>query len=470
MAKTNSYLVFLFLGIFFSSACSCFAQSSNAQKPITKGKVVDRIIWLVGDEPILFSDVEYQKMRLQSENANIHGDLNCIIPEQMAVQMLFLAQAEIDSLTVDESMINRQVDGYLKNLVTQVGSKEKLEEYFGKSYSQIVDDQKRIFKNNAIAGNMRDNIVKDVTVSPSEIRKYFSSIPTDSLPYINTKVEVQVIVRKPEVRLAEIDRIKSRLREYSEEINSGKSSFSTLARLYSEDKRTAINGGEYGFVSRSTLEPEFARVVFNMSTGQKVSPIIETQEGYHIVQVIEKRGELINFRHILLRPRVTAEALEVEKSRLDSVAMKINSGTISFDEAVERYSTDDNTINNHGLMVNKDYNSSLVGSSEFLLDELPQDISRAIATLKTGELSQAFISYSDNGTQQVMLVKLYSRSEAHRANLQQDFQTIKELALAEKKQKTIDEWIRDKQKTTFVEIAPEYRNCNFHYPNWLTNK
>lgn len=460
--------VFALLGLL---ALPVFALAQSDQKPVaTQKKVIDRIIWLVGDEPILLSDIEYQKLQLRSQNIPLQGDADCVLPEQMAVQMLFLAQAELDSISVDETMIHRQVDNYLQSLVTQVGSREKLEEYFGKKYSEIVDDQRRVARNNAIASNLQESIVQHVDVTPSEIRQFYETIPADSLPYINTKVELQVIVRKPEVRLSEIDRIKSRLRGFAEEVTSGKSNFSTLARLYSEDKRTAMNGGEYGFVSRNSLEAEFARIVFNMSSSQKVSPIIETQEGYHIVELIEKRGELVNFRHILLRPAVTNEALEIEQSRLDSIAGRIRLGELSFDEAVVKYSTDEKTINNRGLMVNEDYRSPLVGSSEFTLDELPQDISRAIANLKPGELSQAFVMRSDKGVMQVMLVKLYDRQEAHRANMQQDFQTIKSLALAKKKNRILDEWIIEKQKSTFVEIAPEYQNCQFRYPHWLTKE
>lgn len=436
-----------------------------AQQP--EQKVIDRVVWLVGDEPILLSDIEYQKLRMLSEGMNLDGNPDCFIPEQIAVQMLFLNQAELDSISVDESMVNRRVDNYLENLITQTGSKEKLEEYFGKNYSQIREDQRRMARNADIVNAMQQSIVKDLQVTPSEIRSYFASLPADSLPYINTKVEVQVIVRKPEVRLTETDRIKSRLRSFTDEINDGKSSFSTVARLYSEDKRTATSGGEYGFVAKSSLEPEFARIVFNMSAGQKVSPIIQTEEGYHVVQVIEKRGDLINFRHILLRPQVTNEALEVETTKLDSLATRINAGEISFEEAVEKYSGDEKTINNGGLMVNEDYRSQLVGSSEFTLDELPQDISRATDKLKPGELSQAFISINDKGNRQVMLVKLRSRQEAHRANMQTDFQTIKAMALEKKKKDLLDNWIREKQKTTFVEIAPEYRNCKFTYPGWV---
>lgn len=460
--------VFLVSALLSITTGTAFTQEIKTQSSPQK-KIIDRIVWLVGDEPILLSDIEYQKLRLKSENITIEGDPDCFIPEQMAVQMLFLAQAELDSITVDETMINRQVDNYLSNLVSQVGSREKLEEYFGKNYSQIVEDQRRIARDGSIASSMQESIVKDVSVTPSEIRKFFETIPLDSLPYINTKVEVQVISRRPEIRLSEIDRIKNKLREFADKISSGNSNFTTLARLYSEDTRTAVNGGEYGFVPRSSLEPEFARIVFNMNANQPVSPIIETQEGYHIVQIIERRGELINFRHILLRPQVTGEALEFEKSRLDSIGVNIRKGELSFEEGVERFSTDESTINNRGLMVNADYNSPRVGSSEFTLEELPQDISRAIANLSPGEISDAFILRNDKGNQQVMIVKLHARQEAHRANIQQDFQIIKELALTKKKNQVIDEWIAEKQRTTFVEIAPEYRNCNFRYPNWVNN-
>lgn len=455
------------LAIGFSIALLCLSNfiCMNAQE--TRKQVVDKVVWMVGDQPILLSDVEYQKLRMQSEGIKMDGNANCFIPEQLAVQMLFLNEAELDSVTVDQSLINRQVDAYLQSLVQQVGSKEKLEEYFGKPFSQIQEDQRRIARDGEIVNTMQSKLVKNVQVTPTEIRAFYNSIPADSLPYVPTKVEVQILVRKPEIRLTEIDRIKSKLRQITDAINKGETSFSTQARLYSEDTRTASNGGEYGFVAKSSLEPEFARIVFNMPSSQKVSPIIQTEEGYHIVQVIEKRGDVINFRHILLRPQVSNEALEKEVAKLDSIKNHIVNGKLTFSQAVEKYTSDDKTINNDGLMVNEDYRSQLAGSSEFTLEELPQDISRAINHLKVGEISQAFVAINDKGVRQVIIAKLYNKIPAHRANIQEDFQQIKKMALTKKKQEVIDSWIRNKQKSTYIYIDPEYRNCDFHYPNWV---
>lgn len=455
--------IFFFIAILMGGM-GVVASRLQAQ---TSKTIVDRVVWIVGDEPILLSDIEYQKIRFQSEGVPLDKKPDCFVPEKIAVQMLFLDEAELDSIKVDETMLNRRVEAYLESLVAQVGSKEKLAEYFGKPYSQIKEDQRRQARNQDIVSSMQQSLVKDIQVTPSDIRAYYKSMPQDSLPFINTKVEVKVIVRKPEVRLTETDRIKSKLRSFAESINKGETTFSSLARLYSEDKRTSANGGEYGFVAKNSLEPEFARIVFNMSSSQKVSPIIQTEEGYHIVQLIEKKGDMINFRHILLRPNVTNEALEQQVAKLDSIAAKIRNKELSFEDAVSEYSQDEKTINNGGLMVNENYSSPLVGSSEFTLEELPQDISRTVDNMKPGDISQAFISYNDKGIRQVMIIKLENREEAHRANIQSDFQTIKDLALHKKQQEFLDAWIREKQLKTFVEIAPEYQHCDFEYPGWI---
>lgn len=430
--------------------------------------VIDRVVWMVGDEPILLSDVEYQKLRMRYEGVNI-GDMNpdCFIAETIATQMLFLNQAKIDSITVDENIINRRVDAYLESLVAQVGSKQKLEEYFNKKYSQIKEDQRRIFRNNDIVTAMQDAIVKNISVTPSEIRDFYNKIPQDSVPFVPARAEVQLIIRRPEIKLSEIDRIKERLRGFAADVNSGKSSFSTLARLYSEDAKTASLGGEYGFVAKSSLESEFARIVFTMKGTEQVSPIIQTEEGFHIVQLVEKRGDLVNFRHILLRPQLSNEALETERIKLDSIATLITSGTISFSEAVATYSQDDKTKNNEGLLVNENYQSESVGSSLFQLDELPQDISSAISSLRVGELSRPFVMTNEKGNKQLAIVRLTNRYEAHRANLQEDFRIIKNMALADKKNKRIEEWIREQQKTTFIEVDPSMQSCDFQYPGWI---
>lgn len=443
---------------------SCAALSPQLY---AQSNIVDEVMWMVGDEPILKSDIEYQKLYILSQGVQLDKDPDCYIPEQMAVQMLFLNQAKIDSISVDETIINRQIDAQMENLVSQLGSREKVEEYFNKNFSQIKLDQRRILRDGEIVQQMQQTLVRDLTVSPSEIRSFFASIPPDSLPFIPTRLEVRLISRKPEVKLSEIDRIKARLRDFSQQINEGTTSFSTLARLYSEDSRTATQGGEYGFVAKSSLEDEFARIVFDMSPGQRVSPIIESEEGYHIVQLIEKRGDMVNMRHILLRPKYASTALEGEIRLLDSIASEITSGRLLFNQAVTQYSQDEKTKNNAGLMVNEDYQSALAGSSFFALEELPQELSQQVANLRPGELTHAFTMLDSKGNKRIVIAQLLSRQEAHRADLTKDFQIIKQMALEDKRMRTLADWVREKQKTTFVEINPRYRNCQFEYPGWV---
>lgn len=432
-----------------------------------QNNVVDEVVWMVGDEPILRSDVEYQKMRMLSEGARPEGNPDCYISEQLAVQMLFLNQAKIDSITVDESSVNRYVESDIQGMIAQIGSKEKLEEYFGKNLVQIREERRRMVRNNEIVRSMQQKIASNLTVSPSEIRSFFNNLSTDSIPFVPTQVEVQKIARMPHISLSEIDRIKERLRTFSSDINSGKSSFSTLARLYSQDNRTASQGGEYGFVPKTSLEAEFARIVFELNDPNKVSQVIKTEEGYHIVRLIEKRGDLINFRHILLRPEVANEALEQEILKLDSLGTQLTKAEISFEKAVEDYTQDEKTKNNGGLLINENYQSSLSGSSLFSMEDLPQDISRQVATLRIGEISRPFIMINDKGNKEVVLIKLKNKIEAHRANLQLDFQAIKALALENKRSKVLDEWIRTQQKKTFIEVKDKYKNCDFRYPGWI---
>lgn len=440
----------------------CWVLPSLAQK-----NVIDEVVWMVGDEPILRSDIESAKRFLLSSGKSLDGNADCYIPEQIAVQKLFLNQAKIDSVQVSESDVNRYVDMYLSNYIQQFGSKEKMEEYFNRKYTQIREEQRVEVRNSEIVRLMRKKIDENVKVSPSEIRQYFASIPQDSLPYIPTTVEVQLLAVKPLISLRETDEIKKRLRDFSTEINEGKRDFSSLARLYSEDEKTALQGGEYGFISQASLDAEFARVVFSLNDTKRVSPIIKTDDGYHIVQLIEKRGDVINFRQIVLKPKVSEASLMESSSKLDSLYNLIQEGRLTFEDAVSEYSEDNDTRNNQGLMVNKDMESDFYSSSRFRYEELPQDISRMVYKMKAGEISKAFVIKTDRGNEEVVLVKVRNVIEGHRANMNSDFLTIKTLALNKKKEGVIDEWIRKKQKETYIHIEPAYRNCDFHYPGWI---
>ena len=432
-----------------------------------KRSIADQVVWMVGDEPILLSDIEYQKLILRSEGQGIEGDLDCIIPERIAIQKLFLNQAKIDSIEANETQVNRMVEMWIQNAISQLGSKEKLEEYFNKKISQIREEQAVQMRNEEIVRAMQQKIAQGIQVSPSEISTFYKSIPKDSLPFIPKTVEVEIIALQPQIPLTEIDRVKSVLRSYADDINEGKREFSTIARLYSEDKRTALQGGEYGFVGKVSLDPTFATAVFNLSDKTRVSPIIKTDEGYHIAQLIEKRGDLVNFRHILVRPVVDEAALSAATKRMDSIAQLIEEGKLAFDQAAALYSEDKNTYNNGGLMINSSNESDFAGSSSFRYEDLPQDIAKIAHELKVGQVSKPFTMRTEKGLEQVTIIRLKEEHPEHIANMNTDFRTIKEMALAKKRSKVIDEWIRTKQKATHIYINEAYRNCTFQYPGWV---
>lgn len=447
-----------------------FALWLNSTEVFGQKNIADEVVWKVGDEPILLSDIEFQKLRMRSEGIRFDGNPDCFIPEQIAVQKLFLNQAKIDSIEVNEQQVSRFVDMWLENAISQVGSKEKLEEYFNKKLSQIKEDERQQIYNNEIVRSMQQNITRNTQVSPSEIRQFFESIPVDSLPFIPKTVEVEKIVIKPKQDIAEIDRVKSKLREFTEAIQNGSREFSTLARLYSEDSRTALQGGEYGLVGKASLEPEFANVVFNLGSTDRISSIVRTEEGYHIVQLIEKRGDMVNFRHILLRPTASQASLEEATSRLDSIHNYIKEGKMDFARAAELYSEDKDTYNNGGLMINRNQESEFEGSANFRYEDLPQDLAKEAYALQAGEMSKPFIHRLPNGQMEVVIIRLKAIHDEHKANMNTDFRVIKAMALAKKRERVIDDWIMRKQKETPIVIRGHYSDCSFRYPGWVLSK
>ncbi len=447
-------------------ACTAFS-SFNTESLKAQKNIVDQVVWLVGDEPILLSDIETQKIRLRSEGQKFEGNPDCLIPEQIAVQKLFLNQAKIDSVEANDILVERRLEVWENYLVGQLGSKEKVEEYFNKPFSKIKEDQRKEIHNMAVVGAMQEKITKDVQVSPSEIRNFYNTLPKDSLPYIPQTIEVQLITLEPKVDLKEIDRIKSRLRSFVTDINEGKRDFETLARLYSQDKRTAIRGGEYGFVGKSSLEADFAEVVFSLNDNKRVSQIVKTEDGYHIVQLIEKRGDMVNFRHILMRPEANEKALIQATERLDSLAQAVKDNKFTFEDGAKYYSDDKDTRNSGGIMTNKKNESDFYGSAFFRYEDLPQDISKEAYALKEGEMSKPFIYKQRNGKELLALIKLKAIHKEHLANLNTDYRTIKGLALARKRETEINRWIRRKQKETPIVIRVRYGDCDFRYPGWV---
>jgi len=429
--------------------------------------VVDEVIWVVGDEPILLSDVEMARMQAEMEGVKWEGDPDCTIPEQLAVQKLFLHQAAIDSIEVSESEVAQSVEHQISAWLQMVdGNKERLEEYKRKSLAELRISLHDDFKDRLLIEREREKLVEDITVSPADVRRYFSELPEDSIPMVPTEVEVQIITRTPKVEQAEIDRIKNELRNYTEMVTSGQTSFTALAKLYSEDPGTARMGGEFpDYVGRGMLDPAFANVAFNLTDPKKISKIVETDFGYHIIQLIDKRGDKIKVRHILLKPNVSNEAIETASMQLDSIADEVRAGKFTFEQAASFLSDDKDTRNNNGLMANTTESGR---TSKFQLRNLPSEIARVVDTLKVGEVSAPFQMINEkNGKLVCVVAKLKSRVEMHRATITEDFQTMKNIVLAKRKEEFIKDWIKDKIKNTYIRINDRYKNCNFEYQGWV---
>ena len=433
-----------------------FSLALNAQ-------VIDEVIWVVGDEAILRSEVEEERLRAQYEGTPIPGDPYCYIPEHIAIQKLFLHQAVIDSVEANESSVNHQVEMRLNYYINQIGSKEKMEEYFRKTTSEIREEMMTTVRNQMIIQQMQQKLTSDIKPTPSEIRRYYNTLPADSIPMMPAQVEVQILSFEPPVPVEETERIKQRLREFTDRVQSGQADFSMLARLYSEDTESAKRGGELGFVGKGQLVTEFADVAFNLNDPKRVSRIVQTEYGYHIIQLIEKKGERINCRHILLRPRVSANDKVRAIERLDSIRNLIIADSLQFEQAVIQFSQDKNTVMNAGLMINPN-----TGGSRFEYQELAPEIAKQIYSLNEGEISQPFVMMDPQKNREVCaVVRLKKKTDVHRANLSDDFQTIKMMLEQKMSEDFIHDWILKKQKTTFVQIDPEWQGCDFEYPGWI---
>ena len=428
--------------------------------------VIDEVVWVVGDEAILKSDVESERLNAQYEGRKFDGDPYCIIPEQLAVQKLFLHQAAIDSIEVSEQEVIGQVERRTNWLIEQVGgSKEKLEEYYNKTSTQIREMLRENIRDGLTVQKMQQHIVGEIKITPAEVRRYFKDLPLDSIPFVPTQVEVQIVTLEPKIPLEEVERVKKTLRDYTDGINSGKMSFATYARFYSEDPGTARRGGELGFMGKGELVPEYANVAFNLQDPNKVSKIVETEFGFHIIQLIEKRGDRINTRHILLKPKVEEKDLEAALVRLDSIADDIRNQKFTFDDAATYISQDKDTKNNHGLMANKN-----TGTARFEMQDLAQvsqEVAKMVENMNVGEISRAFTMINDKGKEVCAIVKLKSRINGHKATISEDYQRLKAIVMEKRSEDKLEKWIKEKQKHTYVRINEKWQKCDFKYPGWI---
>ena len=428
--------------LLFTLLLACSIVGVKAQD-----NVIDEVVWVVGDDAILRSDVESQRLYMLNSGEKLDGDPYCVIPEQMAIQKLYLNQAKIDSVEVPEAQVIQSVEQWMNFVINQIGSKEKVEEYFNKKMPQIKEERTETIREQQIVQEMQRKLVGEIKLTPSEVRRYFNDLPQDSLPNIPSTVEVQIITMEPKIPMEEVDAIKSRLREFTEQVTSGEREFSALARLYSEDPESAKRGGELGFTGKALLAPEFANVAFNLNDPKRVSQIVQTEFGYHIIQLIEKRGDRINCRHILLKPKVSDSELTKTLAKMDTLYNDLQANKFSFEEAATFLSADKDTRNNRGLMVNQNYESANNGTPKFEMQELPQEVGKVVYEMKVGEISKPFTMINKSQKEVVAIVKLKARTEAHKANLAEDYQALKAIVENKKKEELLNEWIKKQQKT-----------------------
>ena len=474
MSVNDKWLVIAFSFIIWH-----LSFSSAAAQTDSLSSIVDEVVWVVGDEAILKSDIEVTRIQAAMEGMRWNGNPDCAIPEQLAVQKLFLHQAIIDSVDKDvtESDIAAEVESRLQYMIEQIGSREKLEEYRKQTITQIRQSMRDDLRDQMLIQRMKQKLVADINVTPAEVRRFFRDMPEDSIPFVPTEVEVQIITITPRVSQEEINRVKDELREYTRRVNEGETSFQTLARMYSEDPGSRRQGGEMDYVGRGVLDPAFAAVAFNLTDPTKVSKIVESEFGFHIIQLIDKRGDKIKVRHILRKPIVSDSAINVALLQLDTIATGIRQGTVpallhgdfadrafTFEDGVSVFSDDKDTRFNQGLMANR---SDRGQTSRFQMAELPTEIARAIDTLQVGQISQPFQMINERGKTVCVIARLKNRIPAHRATIAADFQVMKDVVIEKRRAEFLHEWVVNKIRSTYIRLNDEYRDCQFEYEGWI---
>jgi peptidyl-prolyl cis-trans isomerase SurA len=428
---------------------------------LAQDKVIDQIVAIVGSNIVLKSEIEKMYIDQQAQGIISQGDVKCEILERFLIDKLMIAEAEMDTLIeVTDSQVNQQMDAQLQMYVSHFGSEQAVENFFKQPIVEIRAEMQQVIRNQLLSSQMRNKIVQDVNVTPSEVRQFYRTMSEEEIPTIPKQYEYAQITIKPKVSLQEENRVKAELRELKRRIEEG-GSFAAMAVMYSEGP-SASNGGEIGYQGRAQLDPEYAARAFNLKEGE-ISNVVESEFGYHIIQLIDRRGEKVNTRHILMKPEITIEDKEDAFTRLDSLASLIRQEEISFAEAARLFSSDNNTKNNGGIAINPNDMSV-----KFTVEELDGDVSKVIPNLKPGEISEPFETIDPESRQTVFkIIKVINETETHKANLQQDYQMISDLYMEHKREKVLEKWINEKQAETYIRIDPTYANCNFEYSNWL---
>jgi len=433
---------------------------SAQQISIAQDKVIDQIVAVVGSNPILKSDIETQAIQMQAQGVTTQGDQKCEILEQLLEQKLLLAEAELDTMiVVTDNQINQQMDRRMNYFIENIGSEKEVEKYFSKPINQLKAEMSETIKEQLKTEQMQAKIIAKVTATPSEVRQFFRQLPSKDVPEIGSQMEYAQITILPAITEQEDMAVKAKLRDFKKRVENG-DNFATLAIMYSEDPGSARNGGEMEYVGRAMLDPAFATEAFNLKPNQ-VSKVVKSEFGYHIIQLIDRKGEKIKCRHILLRPKVDPKELELAKNRIDSIADFIRKGKITWEQASFLYSSDKSTRNNGGLVT-----SQHTGSSKFGVAELDPDVSKVITVMNIGETSHPFMTIDDKQRQVYKIVKLNNKTKAHKANIQEDYQSLSEMFLAKKKEETYRKWIAKQQSKTYIHVDDTFANCNFKLKSW----
>ncbi len=447
--RQGNKIATLFAVLFFV----LFMSSANAQD----AQVIDRVVAVVGQNIILQSDIEaqYIQYRLQGGIKGDAATIRCEILEDLMFQKLMLNQAEMDSITVTDEQVNADVDRWISYFISQLGSQENLEKYYKKTMPEIREDLFRVRKDNILVEQVQQQMLSNVEVTPSEVRKLYYDLPKDSIPMVNSKYEIAHLVKKPPISLDQKLEVKDRLYKMRKRILNGER-FSTLALLYSEDPGSAKKGGELGFKGKGELVPEFEAAAFNLRDGE-ISEVVETEFGFHIIQMIERRGDFVNVRHILLTVKVDPEVLQVAYDELDSIANLINNDSLTFDEAVRRFSDEKDRING-GVLVN-----AATGGTLFDVTELDQQVAVVINQMEVGDISVPVPMKTSDNKDACRLIYLRKKTEPHKANLKDDYTLIRDLAMQKKREEIINDWIDSKSGKAYIRVCDDFRDCDFRF-------
>jgi peptidyl-prolyl cis-trans isomerase SurA len=423
-------------------------------------KVIDQVLAVVGSNPILKSDIETQVIQNQAQGINLQGDVKCAILEQLLEQKLLLAEAELDTLiVVTDNQINQQMDRRMNYFIENIGSEKEVEKYFSKPIMQLKSEMSETIKEQLKTEQMQTKIISKVTATPSEVRQYYKSLSSKDIPEIGSQLEYAQITMLPNITEKQDLEVKAKLREFKKRIDNG-DNFATLAIMYSEDPGSARNGGEMDYVGRAMLDATFATEAFNLKPNQ-ISKVVRSEFGYHIIQLIDRKGEKIKCRHILIRPKIDPKELESAKNKIDTVADFVRKGKLIWEQACYLYSSDKTTRNNGGLVT-----SQRNGSAKFEMSEIDPDVSKVIANMNVGETSRPFLTLDDKQRQVYKIIKLNNKSNPHKANMQEDYQRLTEMFLAKKKEETFRKWIDKQQAKTYIHVDDSYANCNFKLKSW----